>query len=100
MIWTIIFVSFGANLTHFEAKTDIHSLHHLLSSLPPTTYKGISDSAYFCTDWHQVQQIVRHKVGVGVGEGVGLEVGVRVGLGFGVWVADRVAVWVGVGVGV
>ena len=54
----------------------------------PTTYKGISDSVYFCTDWHQVQQIVKHKVGV------------RVGLGVGDWVADRVAVWVGVGVGV
>ena len=32
----------GANLTHFEAKTNIHGLHHLLSSLPPTTYTGIS----------------------------------------------------------
>ena len=85
---TISFVLFGANLTHFEAKTDIQGLHHILSSLPPTTYKGILDSAYFCTDWHQVQQIVKHKVGV------------RVGLGVEVWVADRVAVWVGVGVGV
>ena len=37
------FVSFEANLTHFEAKPDIPGLHHLLSSLLLTTYKGISD---------------------------------------------------------
>ena len=32
-MWTIWFVSFGTSLTHLEAKTDIHGLHHLLSSL-------------------------------------------------------------------
>ena len=88
------FVSFWANLTYFEAKPDIPGLHHLLSSLLPTTYTGISDLAHFWSDWHQVQQIVGPKVGVGVGErveiGVGFGVGVEVGLGVGEGVRVRV----------
>ena len=89
MIWkSHRFVSFWANLTYFEVKPDIPGLHHLLSSLLPTTYTGISDLAYCRTDWHQVKHIVGHKVGVGVG--VGVRVGVRVGVG----------VEVGLGVGV
>ena len=37
----------GDILTHFEGKPDIPDLHHLLSSLLPTTYTGISDLASF-----------------------------------------------------
>ena len=70
MIWKIHgFVSFRANLTHFEAKRDIPGLHHILSSLIPTTYTDISDLAHFWSDWHQVQQIVGSKEGVGIGVG-------------------------------
>ena len=69
------------------------------ANFPKGTNKGyiiiiISDLAYFCTDWYQVQQIVGHKVGVGVGEGV------RFGVGLGVSLGAAVGVGVGVGVGV
>ena len=69
MIWTFLFVSFGANLTHFDAKPDISGFHRLLNSLLSTTYTVISYLAHFWPEWYQVQQILGPKVGIGVGVG-------------------------------
>ena len=101
MIWTIWFVSFGENLTHFEANTDNPGLHHLLSSLLTTPYRYFRFGP-FCSDWHNVQKIVGPKVGVGISVGVGLEVrvgiGVDLGVGVGLGMGVGVGVWVDVGV--